>query len=165
MICHECNSNMKESQEVYHYTESGLDNVYLGNICMHRCKCGESFPSIHNIIELNTVIGREIVKKPTSLDGREIVFLRKNVGLNAKTFADYLGIDKSTLSRWENNQQIIAKSNDRFIRLIYATLKGLPGEDIDNLLKEAAKDFNKSKYGEKINISMDSICSQIECRT
>jgi putative transcriptional regulator len=165
MICHECNSQMKESKEIYHYMESGLDNVYLEDICVFRCKCGEFLPSISGIIDLHTIIGQMIVKKPTALNGKEIIFLRKNIGLNARTFAEYVGIDKSTFSRWENNQQKLAKPNDRFIRLIYAHVKGLSHNDIDHLLKVAVKGSNKNESDERINIPVNTFCSQQrECR-
>jgi len=160
MICHECNSEMKESQEIYHYVESGLDNIYLENICVYRCKCGESFPSIPGIIDLHTIIGQMLIKKSTALNGKEILFLRKNIGLNARTFAEYVGIDKSTFSRWENGQQKLAKPNDRLIRLIYANVKGLPKNDIEHLLKEAVKDFNGSESEERISIPKSSFSSQ-----
>ncbi len=160
MICHECNSKMKESKEVYHYMESGFDNVYLEDVCVYRCKCGEFFPSIPSIVDLHTAIGRMVIQKPTALNGKEITFLRKNIGLNARTFAEYMGIDKSTFSRWENSQQKLAKPNDRFIRLIYAQLKGLSHNDIDILFKKAAKDFNKTESDERINISASFFCSQ-----
>lgn len=152
MICHKCNFQMKESQEIYHYIESGLDNIYLKDICVYRCKCGEFFPSIHNIIDLHTIIGQRIINKSSALNGKEITFLRKNVGLNAKIFAEYVGIDKSTLSRWENNQQKLAKTNDRLIRLIYASLKGLSINNINNLLKNPVKNFNEGGQAERINI-------------
>ncbi len=158
MICHECNSKMEESQERYHYTESGLDNVYFDNVCIYRCKCGEFFPSIPGVIDLHTKIGKMVIKKSTALNGKEIRFLRKNIGMNAKTFSDYVGIDKSTFSRWENNQQKLAKPNDRLIRFIYAHQKGFPKNDIDNLLKEAIKDLREPV--EPINISVNNICAQ-----
>jgi len=160
MICHECNSEMKESQETYHYLESGLDNIYLEDIYVYRCKCGEFFPSIPGIIDLHTIIGQMIIKKSTTLTGKEITFLRKNIGMNARTFAEYVGIDKSTFSRWENGQQKLAKPNDRLIRLIYANVKGLSKNDIDHLLKEAVKDSNGSESDERINIPVNPFFSQ-----
>ena len=158
MICHECNSKMDESQEIYHYKESGLDNVYLDNVYVYRCKCGEMFPSIPGVIDLHTKIGKMIVKKKSALNGKEITFLRKNIGMNANIFADYVGVDKSTLSRWENNQQKLAKPNDRLIRLIYAHQKEFSKGDIDNLLKGIIKDLREPAT--PINIPVNNICAQ-----
>lgn len=158
MNCHVCNAEMEASKEQYHYTESGLDNIYLDNINVYNCQCGEFCANIPEIIELQSVIGKLIVQKTTPLNGKDIVFLRKNIGFSAVKFAENIGIDKSTLSRWENNNQSLSKSNDRFIRLLYATVKGLPSEDIIYLLEKAAKDFDKKAPDKPIYIPIDDDC-------
>jgi putative zinc finger/helix-turn-helix YgiT family protein len=127
---------MTEVREDYHYLESGLDNVYLTNVCVSKCDCGESFASIPAVIKLNGMIGRSIAKKKSRLNGKEIKFLRKNVGLNANALAEYIGVDKSTVSRWESGKQKIDKSNDRVIRIIYAHLKNLPLEDFNSIIED-----------------------------
>jgi len=159
MKCHECNSEMQESEEFYHYTESGLDNVYLGNVSVYRCECGEYFASIPAIIELNSVIAIYLIKKKTFLKGQEIKYLRKNAGLNAKTFAEFIGVDKSTLSRWENNKRTLDKSNDRMIRLFYANFKGIPAEEIQNFLTDVMKGINKDGAETRIDIPIADILS------
>jgi len=67
MKCHECNSQMIEVFEEYHYTESGLNNVYLSNVCVYKCDCGEFFASIPAVIKLNENIGRSIIKRKVDL--------------------------------------------------------------------------------------------------
>lgn len=158
MNCHACNAEMKESRQQYHYTESGLDNIYLEDISVYHCTCGEFCANIPKINELQTLIGNLIIQKTTPLNGREIVFLRNNIGLSTIKFAEHIGVDKSTLSRWENDSQDLSKSNDRFIRFLYATLKGLSSNDIIHLLKEAARDFNKKSSENPIYIPMDDEC-------
>jgi len=165
MKCLDCNKDMTVAKEVYHYTESGLDNVYLHNVEVYRCECGEEFASIPAIIKLNSVIGLNLIKKKTYLSGNEIRFLRKNAGLNAKSFAEFIGVNKSTLSRWENNKQDIDKSNDRLVRLVYANMKGIPQEEIRNLLKEIIREISQRGQSTNINISVDSLIAkqQSEC--
>ena len=165
MKCHECNTEMQVSKELYRYIESGLDNVYLDNVNIYRCKCGEYFASIPAIIELNSLIAIHLIKKKTFLKGQEIKYLRKNAGLNAKAFAEYIGIHKSTLSRWENNKQTIDKSNDRMIRLFYAAFKNIPHEEIKNFLDDVLKDINNTGEEAKINIPIDILSvKQAACR-
>lgn len=165
MKCFDCNKDMTVAKEVYHYTESGLDNVYLHNVEVYRCECGEEFASIPAIIKLSSVIGLNLIKKKTYLSGNEIRFLRKNAGLNAKSFAEFIGVNKSTLSRWENNKQDIDKSNDRLVRLVYANMKGIPQEEIRNLLKEIIREISQRGQSTNINISVDSLIAkqQSEC--
>jgi len=64
MKCHECNADMEEYKEDYQYTESGLDNIVLGNISVYKCKeCGELYPTIPSVISLHTLIGKLLLKK------------------------------------------------------------------------------------------------------
>jgi putative zinc finger/helix-turn-helix YgiT family protein len=164
MKCHECNKDMKEAKENYFYKESGLNNVVLENISVYRCECGEYLASIPAIIGLNSIIALNLIKKKTFLKGEEIKYLRKNAGLNAKLFAEYIGVDKSTLSRWENNKQSIDKSNDRLIRFVYANIKGVSPEEIKNLLDDVIKKINN--FGEEVEINIPVGCfstQEVEC--
>jgi len=160
MKCHECNREMTESMGDYHYLESGLDNVFLKNVCLHTCECGESFASIRGVVHLNAFIGRTLLKKKGRLVAQEIRFLRKNIGLSAKMFIEYIGVNKSTFSRWENDKQNIDKSNDRIIRLIYATLKGLPNDEVMLLLDDVFKEINKKGRKWQINIPPELLGQQ-----
>jgi putative zinc finger/helix-turn-helix YgiT family protein len=163
MICPECRRKMAESMEVYHYTESGLDNVYLDSLCVRQCECGEKIVSIPKIIELNSLIGRMLIKKHGPLTGKEIVFLRKNVGLSAVSFARALGIDKATLSRWENDSRSPKRGNDTFIRLLYATNKNIPQEDRDALRESAVEEFSRNPDFDMINIPVNKISGLPTC--
>ncbi len=93
MKCHECNQEMKSHSDIYHYIESGLDNVFLEGVSINTCPCGEEIASIPSIIELNSQIGKSLFKKHGLLTGKEIRFLRKNIGMNTKDFAELIGMD------------------------------------------------------------------------
>ena len=119
MKCIECNKKMTSMREVYHYTESGLDNVYL-DTDVHTCaKCRESVVDIPNIYGLHEMVAEGLVKKPYLLKGKEIRFIRKFLHLKAVELAKILGVDKVTVSRWENDTAQISVANDKLIRLIY----------------------------------------------
>lgn len=137
LICN--NAEMICTKKPHHYTESGLDNIYLEGIDVCECpSCGEEIVNIPAVPELHSLVGRHIVKKKSPLNGREVRFLRKNAGLTAKRLSTMIGIDAATISRWENGVQSLAPSNDRLIRLIYSGIKGVPGEDTKHLIE---KDF------------------------
>lgn len=157
MKCHKCNREMNVSKEVYHYTESGLDNVYLGDVNIHKCQCGEEIASIPELVEVDSAIGFCLIKKRAHLNGEELKFLRKNAGMNAKSFAEYIGVNKSTFSRWENNKQCIDKSNDRLVRLIYANIKRMPQDEIGCLLKETIREIEHRQEDGIINIPIESL--------
>jgi len=55
-------------------------------------------------------------------------FLRKNMGMKAIELAKFLGVDKATVSRWENEKDKHSDIIDRYIRLLYATRMNMPDE-------------------------------------
>ena len=136
MKCPICNSETVCTQEPYHYTESGLDYIYLKGIDVCKCSCGETIVSIPAMPQLHSVIGLGIIKKKSLLGGQEIRFLRKNMGLTATKLSRYIGVDNATISRWENGNQAIDKSHDRLIRLVYSTIKDIPKDEVKHLIEE-----------------------------
>ena len=119
MKCIECNKKMTSKREVYRYTESGLNNVYL-ETDVHRCvKCKESVVDIPNIYGLHEMIAEDLIKKPYLLKGKEIRYIRKFMHLKAVELAKIIGVDKVTVSRWENDAAQISVANDKLLRLIY----------------------------------------------
>ena len=145
MKCPTCNKKMDCKTGKYQYSESGLDNVYLLGVEVCKCSCGERSVSIPAIMELHRVIGIALVTKDTALTGKEIKFLRKNIGISGKVFAEVIGIDRSTLSRWENDNQVVSKSNDRLIRLVYLNFKGIAHKKIKNQIRDKFKEIKHEK--------------------
>lgn len=106
--------------EPYHYTESGLDNVFLYGIVQSRCpECGEEIVTIPNIKGLHLAIGRNLVCKEEMLTGAEARFLRKELKLKSKDMAAALSMKPETYSRWENEKQSVSPTCDKQLRLVY----------------------------------------------
>jgi len=64
---------------MYHYTESGLQNVWLENgYSKVRTKYGTGV-AIHDVDGLHRMIGKTIARKPR-MTGAEFRFLRKQLG-------------------------------------------------------------------------------------
>ncbi|MCB2186441.1 MAG: helix-turn-helix domain-containing protein [Deltaproteobacteria bacterium] len=125
MLCPTCGREMASRLGTHHYIESGLPNVWLKGVETHSCVCGEEMVGIPRLAQLNSRIGRDLLTKPFLLNGPEIRFLRKNMGVLAKELAELMAVAPETISRWENDKQAIEASNDRLLRLIYAGRKGL----------------------------------------
>ncbi len=105
----------------YHFLESGLDNVHLTNVEIGICsECGEEIVCIPHSTELMKLIGESVLLKPMNLNGAEIRFLRKNLHLKITDFAQLLGVDRVTVSRWENGHEKPSRAVDRLVRLTYA---------------------------------------------
>jgi putative zinc finger/helix-turn-helix YgiT family protein len=112
------------AERPYHFVESGLDNIYLVGIPVHVCEeCGEQVPEIPKLAQLHDVIADGLLKKPALLNGQEIRFLRKNLGLMATEFAKYLCTTPVSVSRWETGAQEISKEHDSLIRYFYLRFK------------------------------------------
>lgn len=54
---------------------------------------------------------------PQKLNGHEIRFLRKTIGIPAKTLAERLDVTEETVSRWENGHLAIGSATERLLRL------------------------------------------------
>jgi putative zinc finger/helix-turn-helix YgiT family protein len=119
--CWKCGHDIKLiKSEPYHYTESGLDNVFLYGIVQSRCpSCREEPVSILNIKGLHRAIARHIVCKQEMLTGKEVRFLRKELKLKSKEMAEALSMQPATYSRWENSKQAVSSTCDKELRLIY----------------------------------------------
>lgn len=101
----------------YHYTESGLSNVWLANgYTVRKTKYGKSV-SIHDADGLHRAIGRVLANKPR-LTGTEIRFLRKELGLSQRRLGDLVGVTEQSVAKWERFGKV-PKTADRLLRLIY----------------------------------------------
>lgn len=125
MKCDICQGNIvTKTRQPYHYTECGLDNVYLKNVEVRVCSsCKEKSLRIAGITELHATIARAVAMQPCPLRGQDIRFLRKQLGYSQKQWATFLRTDVSTLSRWENGQQAIGDQSDSLIRFLYFRIR------------------------------------------
>jgi len=100
-----------------------LKNVTLDGIELLRCKrCGNVDPILPKLSEIMKVLALAVIGKPGQLVGEEARFLRKFVSRSAEDFSKLLGVDATTLSRWENNHQPIGPQSDRLIRCVALAL-------------------------------------------
>jgi putative transcriptional regulator len=139
MKCYHCGkaTTIKKAQ-THRYLESGLDNVYLENIEIRFCKsCGDRTPRIPRVDELHDTIARAIALQPYPLSGKDIRFLRQQLGLKARDWAALMPVDVTTISRWESGDQKIGPQSDSLIRLLYIRLKE---EKMGRLFQETATD-------------------------
>jgi putative transcriptional regulator len=123
--CPSCKQMRQTQIGKYHYTESGLPNVWLDGVDIFECECGEKFAFIPCLEELHKLIGNILIRKEDQLSGVEIRFLRKHMMMKSKDFAKEIGVQPVTVTRWENGDSEPPESTDRLIRLIYAIKMGL----------------------------------------
>ena len=123
----------------YHYTESGLDNIYLENgFTKVITPYGEGV-SILDTEGLHKAIGRWLVALPKPLNGAELRFLRLEMETTQRHLAALLGTTEQSLRLWEKNRtKAITGSADRLLRALY---KDCIGDDpaIRRMLKRLAE--------------------------
>lgn len=102
---------------MYHYTESGLRNVWLANGYTERIIHGEKAVSITDADQLHDAIGRALTRKP-HLTGAELRFLRKELGLSQARIAQLVGTSEQTVSLWERKGKIPVASQ-RLVKFVY----------------------------------------------
>lgn len=104
----------------YHYTECGLDNIYLVNgFKITKLKEGDEEIFIHDIHGLHKAIGKILVFKHGLLSGKEIKFIRAMLDLSQKSLGRLLGLDYQTVLGWEKSKKPISKTADNFLRIIF----------------------------------------------
>jgi DNA-binding transcriptional regulator YiaG len=103
----------------HHYTESGLDNIYLKNGFEVDNVDGEECVGVHDVEGLHQVIGHTLVGKDKPLSPKEFRFLRVEMGLSQAALGEMLGYDGQTIARYEKGQTTIPKPTDTIVRSIY----------------------------------------------
>lgn len=130
----------------HHFTECGLDNVYLKNVETTHCPdCGANSVGIPKSPQLFNCLGEAIVFSQGWLTGAEIRFLRKNLRIRVNDFAKLLGVSRATVSRWENGQTDIPKPIDLLVRSVYI----LKGPEIENAVRDQFRKWMEKQLTEK----------------
>ena len=135
-------------EAAFHYTMSGLRNVFLVGINYQECPaCQEKVPEIPKMGELHKVIAKVLIKKEESLSGEEVRYLRKNAGLNGAEFAALIGVSAEHLSRVENNNADLSPAVDKMVR-VYAE-DAIGGGHFREVLREKARKIKKKKGADR----------------
>lgn len=112
----------------YHYTESGLDYVYLVNgYQIHETPYGKGV-SIQDTDGLHKLIARLVVSTPKALTGAELRFLRVEMDLSQRNLAAIIGTEEQNVFRWEKSRKKeIPGPADRLLRGLYSEYAGGDG--------------------------------------
>jgi putative transcriptional regulator len=104
---------------MYHYTESGLSNVWLVNgYAEEQTPYGKGV-RIDDAAGLHRSIATCLVNDKPHLTGAEIRFLREELDLSQAALAQIVGKDTQSVARWEKGR--VPKMADRMIRFVYAS--------------------------------------------
>lgn len=123
MNCPICGRKSTHSIEQYRYRESGLDNVFVSDVDIFRCKCGEEYVQLSGVDNIHNKIATALLHKNSLLSGSESKFLRKWLGLKSEEMAQALGYTRVTVSRWENDGP--SAKTDRALRLYASAIRNI----------------------------------------
>ncbi len=129
---------------MYHYTESGLRNVYLENGYTEIDTPYGKAISISNTDGLHKLIADTLIEQPY-LSGREFRFLRIELDMTQREVGDYLGVSAQAVALWEKSPRVQRKV-DQMIRAIY---QNIPTQQIVNVLDHVAP----ARFGQYLRIS------------
>ena len=102
----------------YRYTESGLDNVMVHGVNFLTDDAGEAVITIPNILGLHRAIATAIVTKTASMTGKELRFLRTEMGMTQAELAAIVHREPLAISRWERGEvENIDTNAETLIRL------------------------------------------------
>ena len=102
---------------MYHYTESGLQNIWLANGYRVREVENGAAVAIADADQLHTAIGRTIAEKGY-MTGSELRFLRKELDFSQARFAMLVGSSEESVSLWERRGRV-PKSACRIMQALY----------------------------------------------
>jgi DNA-binding transcriptional regulator YiaG len=113
----------------HHYTESGLDNIYLENgFHIHDTPYGKGV-SIQDTEGLHKAIGKWLIAQPKPINGAELRFIRLEMESTQRDLAGIIGATEQTFRLWEKNRKKkIPGTADRLIRALYSEYIGGDGK-------------------------------------
>jgi putative transcriptional regulator len=107
----------------YHYTECGLDNVWLMNGVAFETdpNYGEVY-AIEDVEGLHRQIASDLIHLPRPLNGAEFRFLRRELDLSQKALAILIGSNDQSIAKFEKARDKPVSNGlaDRLLRLLYA---------------------------------------------
>jgi len=135
----------------YHYTECGLDYVYLSDgYTVYDSGYGPAV-EVHNAAQLDREIALEIVRLQGPLTGQEVRFLRGLMDLTQQELGTLLGKDAQSVARWEKSKTAIPRIEDIALRQIYLEKTGHSPKFVDTAQQVAAIDnrLERVEFSEK----------------
>ena len=138
--CSNCGAEARVVRGAHHFKEIALKNVTLMGVKLIQCPtCGNEDVVIPRVNEVMRVLAMAVVNKPYRLAGHEVRFLRKFLGMTGEEFARLLHVEKTTLSKWENDDPPIGQQSDLLVRSVALAL----GEGLQGRQAEVVRQFER----------------------
>jgi YgiT-type zinc finger domain-containing protein len=150
MTCPSCSgSQIRALEGPYHFTESGLDWIYLVGLPHGVCEtCGDHVVSLPNPELLFDLIARVILERKRPLHGSEIRFLRGLIGWTQSRLATEIGKGRVAIARWESGEKQVPPQTDIMMRVVWlhAYLEQKRENGLGLLTEESLRLLNNWSY-------------------
>ncbi len=146
----DCGEQMKESRGDVTMDEGGI-KIALEDVRVFACPgCGNETHSIPKIEALFREVAHQLASKKTGLMPAEVRFLRKHLGLSGRDFARKMGVDHTTVSKWENGAQPMGGQSERALRIMVLADKPVEEYPLEEMATEDARPMRlRMKVGPK----------------
>lgn len=156
-ICSNCGAEATRVVGAYPFSECGLSDVTLVGVDLITCDaCKNVDPIIPDMNDLMRAIAWHIATQRFRLHGAQVRFLRKYLKMKAVDFAELLGVDNTTLSKWENDSDPIGPGSERLVRSLALTL----GNGLKERSEEGVKTFTwitNQYYNGPVDVDMETL--------
>jgi len=126
-LCRRCQSPLEVTTRDAAYP--GLPGVVVAGVQMVSCTgCDYRATRYPAAVNMDRVIARQIANGPALLRPERLRFLRTVLLLSGKEFAQRIGVDPATVSRWENGKQPHPLAVDQLLR---AWVRAMPDDASD----------------------------------
>ena len=124
----------------YHYTESGLDNVFIHGCPVMQDDKGEDVFVLKYVNVLHRIISQAIVNHSKGISGKELRFLRSEMALTQAELARFVHKDGQTIGRWERGEVAIDSPAEAMIRVLAVQKLKLSSEnDIEEMSRRSVQ--------------------------
>jgi len=132
-------AEISDNAEPLHYTQCGLDDIFLINGFRRLQVGGEESVAIQEVEGLQKAIALNVVRNKALLNGKEVRFLRKLLDFTQAEIGLWLGYTSQQVARWEKGEGKINPSADKLLRVIYTASFHEKGLNILETIRELAE--------------------------
>lgn len=102
-----------------HYTQCGLDDIYLLNGFEHGAYKGKPWVSVTDMDGLYRAIGLNLVHARKSLSPKEWRFLRKQLGMTQAELGAELDLSSQQVARYEKGESEVSGPAELVLRILF----------------------------------------------
>ena len=140
--------------ERYHYTECGLDDVFLMNGFERNASPRGKTVAIKDIDALHRAIGEHVSRHKKDLSGKEMRFLRREMLMSQATMAHLLKVSEQTIHRWETEKSAFPKAAEALVRRLYLEQGSVAEEKLRDTLNRIADLEEELDRDQKMNFAL-----------